>query len=570
MDEHTPITLGFEPIVTLPPTAASGAMARIQQVVPVPGLERTLAALDTRGVIWLVEDGAVRDAPLLDLRGALGFVEPGPEAGLRSLAFHPEFATPAAPGFGKLYVAFSAAPASPRDGAPLFEAPGRSAEFHDVVAELTIAEPSAPMADLGAVREVLRVAQPFGNHNFGQLLFEPATGHLLLSLGDGGSTNDPLNAAEDLGLIYGKILRIDPLGGPPYAVPEDNPFVGTPGARPEIYAFGLRNPQQMSLDQGRLITGEIGQDFFEEINIVLSGANYGWDDREGLRSNTDGEIGPLPADDAALGLQYPITGYAHREITTGSAAVAGGVTVREAGIPDLDGAYIFANFPTGELFALPLAGIDAALADGRIGPDDFVEPTPIALVTEDGDPTSFAEVSGSASGRVDLRLSTTADGAVLAFSKQSGTVFQLTADPRGLGEGLSEEDARTVALLYEAGLDRNGHIDLPGLNFWIDRREEGLEERDLAAAFLASPEFAERFGDPETLSDAAYVDTLYQNVLERAGDPEGQSFWTGVLALGFGRDTLLLTFATSAENISRSPVVEDLREIAPGEWDLVA
>jgi hypothetical protein len=117
-----------------------------------------------------------------------------------------------------------------------------------------------------------------------------------------------------------------------------------------------------------------------------------------------------------------------------------------------------------------------------------------------------------------------------------------------------------VALLYEAALDRDGAIDTGGLNFWIDRREAG-------ATFLAAPEFTALAGPAEALSDGALVELLYRNVLARDGETAGIDFWTGALAApGFGRPELLLAFANSAENVSGSPVLDTLDEVAPGEW----
>ncbi|MEM9147484.1 MAG: DUF4214 domain-containing protein, partial [Pseudomonadota bacterium] len=137
----------------------------------------------------------------------------------------------------------------------------------------------------------------------------------------------------------------------------------------------------------------------------------------------------------------------------------------------------------------------------------------------------------------------------------------------GLGDGLSEEAAREVAYLYEAGLNRNGVIDLPGLNFWIDQREDGLSEHGLAQAFLGSGEFAAAFGDPNKLSDEELVAVLYRNVLDREGEASGIAFWTSQVAQpGYDRADLLLAFAGSAENLAGSTFVETLEETAPGEW----
>ena len=136
---------------------------------------------------------------------------------------------------------------------------------------------------------------------------------------------------------------------------------------------------------------------------------------------------------------------------------------------------------------------------------------------------------------------------------------------------LTPAEARAVAYLYEVGLDRDGDIDLGGLNFWIDEREAGLSEAALAAFFLASDEFAGAFGDPDQLSDQALVETLYRNVLDRAGEPDGVAFWTDLLGQDdFSRARLLIEFAGSVENVETLAFIETLTETAPGEWSFIA
>lgn len=148
----------------------------------------------------------------------------------------------------------------------------------------------------------------------------------------------------------------------------------------------------------------------------------------------------------------------------------------------------------------------------------------------------------------------------------------ITVD-NGIGDGLTVAEARRVAYLYEAGLNRNGTIDAEGLNFWIDQREAGLSAVAVAGAFLASNEFRAAFGDPDALTDRELVELLFRNVLEREGDEGGIQFWTDLLQLeanAITRPELLLAFARSPENIAGSPFVETLVEVAPGFWDFVA
>lgn len=194
---------------------------------------------------------------------------------------------------------------------------------------------------------ILTQEQPFANHNGGDLAFGP-DGMLYLGLGDGGSGGDPLGSGQDLGSLLGKLLRIDPSGGDPYAVPPDNPFVGEPGARPEIWAYGLRNPWRFSFDAatGRLWIGDVGQSSWEEIDRAPEGtgrgANYGWSRMEGSQpfsgAEPDGHVRPVH--------EYP-TG-------SGRCSVTGGYVYRGSAIPALVGDYVFSDYCEGAIRALEL------------------------------------------------------------------------------------------------------------------------------------------------------------------------------------------------------------------------
>lgn len=167
---------------------------------------------------------------------------------------------------------------------------------------------------------------------------------------------------------------------------------------------------------------------------------------------------------------------------------------------------------------------------------------------------------------VTLALRQSADPATVVVTEEAGGTrlsFAASAD------GLSETEARDVARVYDAGLGRIA--DITGLNFWIDRREDGLTEIELAAVFYRSPEFADLVGgDPDGLDDGSYVGQLYVNILGRAGDTDGEDFWEAQLGIeGFGRDDLLLAFSKSAENIADQPEIERLFEIEDGVWDFV-
>ncbi len=191
--------------------------------------------------------------------------------------------------------------------------------------------------DPGARREVLTVDQPYSNHNGGHLAFGP-DGYLYIGLGDGGSAGDPEDNAQDLGTLLGKMLRIDPRprDGRGYRIPGDNPFRGREGARPEIWASGLRNPWRYSFDRetGDLWIGDVGQSTREEIDVQAGGSpggeNYGWDAYEGTLPFEP----PFPDDTVG-----PVYDYGR----TRGATVIGGHLYRGAAIPALGGAYLFGD-----------------------------------------------------------------------------------------------------------------------------------------------------------------------------------------------------------------------------------
>ena len=194
---------------------------------------------------------------------------------------------------------------------------------------------------------ILEVGQPYSNHNGGQIAFGP-DGYLYIGLGDGGSAGDPQGNGQDTSTLLGSILRIDvseSTEAQPYGIPPDNPFAASDGARPEIWAYGLRNPWRFSFDRetGELWTGDVGQNEWEEIDIIQRGGNYGWNVLEGShcfrpRDNCDheGRIPPV--------LEYSLDGA--------PCSVIGGYIYRGNSIPWLRGAYIYGDFCSGKVFGL--------------------------------------------------------------------------------------------------------------------------------------------------------------------------------------------------------------------------
>ena len=215
-----------------------------------------LFVVEQAGVIRIIRNGRLLARPFLDVRSR---VISGGEMGLLSVAFHPQYASN-----GRFFVNYTA----------------NSDSLRTVIAEYRVSD--APDVAGRAERVLLEIAQPYRNHNGGLNLFGP-DGMLYIGMGDGGSGGDPHNNGQRLDTLLGKLLRLDVNGEAPYGVPRDNPFVGRAGARGEIWAYGLRNPWRFSFDRatGRLFLADVGQNRWEEIDLLEKGGNYGWRLMEG-------------------------------------------------------------------------------------------------------------------------------------------------------------------------------------------------------------------------------------------------------------------------------------------------
>ncbi len=249
------------------------------------------------------------------------------ECGLLGLAFHPRF-----PSDGRFYVDQCI-----RRGTQTF---------------LQVVEWTAPQgldAPPFAGRVILEIEKPWDNHNGGQLRFGK-DGFLYVGIGDGGSISDPDNRAQNLGTWFGKLLRIDPNraeNGRQYAIPPDNPFVGQQGALPEIWAYGLRNPWRFDfLPDGRVILGDVGDESWEEIDVVAAGNNLGWSIREGRHCFKPRE------NCVTQNLVEPIYEYGRNE----GVSVTGGVMYYGKAIPELYGRFLFADFGRASFRAVDLEG----------------------------------------------------------------------------------------------------------------------------------------------------------------------------------------------------------------------
>jgi quinoprotein glucose dehydrogenase len=222
----------------------------------------------------------------------------------------------------------------------------------------------------------MEIPQPFWNHNSGNMLFGP-DGFLYIAVGDGGKADDVTRLAQNRFVFNGKILRIDVDGRDgdlQYAIPPDNPFARTEGVRPEIYALGLRNPWGIHIDdQGRFWCADVGQDLFEEIDLIVPGGNYGWSFREGKHAFAKRKDPPTP--DA--GFIEPIHEYSRGD----GLSITGGVVYRGKANPSLQGYYLYGDWRFGTLWALKTDGETAtenhvlrkATPEGTFKPSAFCE-----------------------------------------------------------------------------------------------------------------------------------------------------------------------------------------------------
>ncbi len=280
-----------------------------------------LFVIEKAGTIRVLRAGALSSQPFLDIRARVGSRDT--EQGLLGLAFHPRFREN-----GFFYVDYT------------------DVRGNTVVARYH-AEPNDASADPQSEHVILRVEQPYPNHNGGQLAFGP-DGKLYIGLGDGGSEGDPQGNGQRLDTLLAKILRIDVDAADPYAIPADNPFAHG-GGRAEIWAYGLRNPWRFSFDRltGDLYVADVGQDAWEEIDFQAAGdhggEDYGWSLREGFH--------PYSSDKTA-GLTDPVAEYGHDQ----GCAVIGGSVIRAASLPAWQGTYLFGDFCSGRVWGLTHTG----------------------------------------------------------------------------------------------------------------------------------------------------------------------------------------------------------------------
>jgi hypothetical protein len=295
-------------------TVASGLEFPLSLTAPAG--DPRLFIVEKGGTIRIVQDGALRPIPFLDLSGK---VSTGGEQGLLGLAFDPQYGSN-----GRFVV-----------------------HYTDVAGDTQVSwfqvSQDPNVADGASERSILSADQPFANHNGGQVLFGP-DGYLYVMLGDGGSAGDPDNRAQSLTDLLGSILRIQPLEAGGYVVPADNPFTDMQGARPEIWSYGLRNPWRVDFDPGTgdLYIADVGQGSWEEVDVSPAaagsgrGLNFGWRIMEGpdcFRASSCDQAG----------LELPVVSYGHDR----GCSITGGFVYRGSAIPALRGHYFYADYCTG-------------------------------------------------------------------------------------------------------------------------------------------------------------------------------------------------------------------------------
>lgn len=294
-----------------------------------------LFVVEQRGVISVFENdpAAASKTTFLDIQERVD--DSSNEEGLLGLAFHPDYENN-----GYFYVNYTAT------------GPDRT-----LISRFKVSANNPNAAEPDSEVVIITIPKPFSNHNAGQLAFGPNDGYLYITTGDGGSGGDPQGNGQNRQTLLGSILRIDvdtTAPGLQYSIPPTNPFVGnTQGYREEIYAWGVRNPWRMSFDPvtGWLWAADVGQNAWEEIDIIENGKNYGWNIMEGNHCYNP------PTGCNTAGLTLPVWEYSHN---LGN-SVTGGYVYRGPGVPELVGKYIYADFGSGRIWALEYDGVNPAV-----------------------------------------------------------------------------------------------------------------------------------------------------------------------------------------------------------------
>jgi len=428
-DDWAPLVVDYVEFARIP--GVGGAQPRLMNIIDEPGTRRIFVS-DMVGPIHSVSyDGrtVTQYIDTNDARWGFRVQSQGSERGLQSFAFHPQFGQQGAPGYGKFYTWGDVVDTSP----PADFTPLGGGDTHDtVLLEWTARSAAAATYDGGPPRELMRLQQPYPNHNAGHLAFNPTAaagspdfGKLYVGVADGGSGGDPHNMAQNLGSIFGKILRIDPLGtnsrNGKYGIPADNPMVSRTGALPEIYAYGARNPQKLAWDpnNGNLFMTDIGQNTVEELTLVPRGANLGWNVWEGSYRyvGRDGVNASNPRGDASM--TFPVAEYAQPDpILQGQSAAVGLAVYRANRVQPIANMVIWGDNPSGEVFATPADNL----------PNGGQASIRRVLFNDGGQARTLVQLiqkSVPGASQADLRLGTGPEGAIYLLNKFDGIVRRI-------------------------------------------------------------------------------------------------------------------------------------------------
>jgi hypothetical protein len=444
------------PAIELGPNVAPGLSSPILVTHADDGRNR-LFIVEQAGTIKVLQSGSSAATVFLTIPSDK--ILSGGERGLLGLAFHPDFESNR-----RFFVYYTSRP----------NGDIAIAEYRASESDPDVADPSEMV--------ILSFTHPFTNHNGGMLAFDDH-GHLFIASGDGGSSNDPGNRAQNINELLGKILRIDidtPNGPVPYSSPPDNPYFGPAPGADEIFAIGLRNPWRLSFDRltGQLLVGDVGQGLREEVDIVELGGNYGWRVMEGTRCNIAGDA--LPCNSPFF--TPPAFEYVHG---SGRCSITGGYVYRGPSGALPDGTYVHGDFCTGEIFGIDVDELPVDPASLPAAPPLLLD-TPL-LLSSFGEDEAGEIYAVGLSGQVQrllaaLRIAPTGQ----AFGEAGGTGqiavtspngcppwtavsgdpwITITAGERGTGNG-------TVSYAVAANPDalpREGTIDVAGLVFTVDQ-----------------------------------------------------------------------------------------------------
>lgn len=565
----TLLTGAAGPSVTETATAQSSELPSLLLASPITGLTQPVSithagdgsgrifVAEQTGRIRIIRNGTVSSTPFLNISTR---ISTGGERGLLGLAFPPGFATKQ-----YFYVNYT------------------NSSGNIVIARYRVSVGNADIADFNSEQVVLVVNHPtFANHNGGQLAFSSRDGFLYIGTGDGGSGGDPNNRAQNGDDLLGKILRIDVETGSPatYTVPASNPFVGTAGFLPEIWALGLRNPWRFSFDRqtNDLFVSDVGQGNFEEVNFQpassAGGENYGWRIMEGLHCFN-------PINCSSTGLTLPVTEYNHSL----GCSITGGYVYRGAAYPRMQGLYFYGDFCSGRIWGLRQeTGVWRAteLLDTNIGISTFGEDEQGNLYVANYNNGTIFSVTDNGPAPTPTPTPTPDPTPITSTVQFNATQFQVTEDCTGVVISVTRTGTRDAVQTVEYVTNENSAnqeadftyaegnlVFAPGeavKNFTVliteDAYAEGTENLTLA---LRSPAGGTSLGNPSMATlvitddetsngttnpiddNATFAAQHYHDFLNRESDSQGLAFWTGQLQL-CGSDPVCLD--DHRENVS--------------------